>query len=120
MNMKDISKLTKVEGIKEKLATKIIEGIDENRDLINFLLDRVNIIKVGKESVVFTGFRNAAFKKHLNKKGIEVSDTVSKKTTLVITNDVNGSSVKLQKARANNIPIIDEHEAYVMFKYGKK
>ena len=112
-------KLTSIKGISDNTANKIVKGVNKNYDLIKFLLDNVKVIKPSKsnEIVVFTGFRNPSFVKHLNSNGIEVADGFNKEVTLVIARNPEGKSDKLDKARKNDIPIISEIEAYEKFDF---
>lgn len=61
-------------------------------------------------TVVFTGFRNADWEKHINAAGGKVTGSISKNTTLVVAADPNETSSKLQKAREFGIKIISRTE----------
>ena len=63
-----------------------------------------------------TGFRNAKFEKFMRKLGWECGE-VTKKTKLLIAENPEGKSGKLNKARELNIPIISIPEAYQMFDF---
>ena len=114
-------KLTKIKGISDNTADKIVKGVNKNLELIRFLLRNVKIINVNKigEVVLFTGFRNPKFTSFLNSKGIDVSDSFNKEVTLVIARNPEGKSDKLEKARKNNVQIISEIEAYDMYGFKK-
>lgn len=123
---KDIPKGVKnmmCNGFREATSKKILEGIRDNYELIKFLLDHMEVKhkkeKKASNVVVFTGFRNPAFKEHLEKMNIRVDDAVTKKTSLVIASDPNARSGKLEKARKLNIPILSMVEAYTEYGYNK-
>lgn len=110
-------------GFTESTSEKFLKGVFDNYDLITFLINHVKIEKAdrGKHDtngvIVFTGFRNPIFKKHLEKLGYQVDDSITKKTTLVIAFDPDARSGKLDKAREKGIPVTSMAEAYVMFKF---
>ena len=58
-----------------------------------------------KGLVCFTGFRDAALEKRLAAAGYEVTDTVTKKTTVLVIPDAGSESSKVDKAQKAQIPI---------------
>ena len=114
--------LCTIPGIKETTAKKIIDGIEENRDLIEFLLDHVKITKSKDVTlkVVFTGFRNKLFEEYLSSIGIEVANSVTGGVGLVIADNPTGNSGKIKKAHDHNIPVISVFEAYERFGFDSK
>ena len=59
-----------------------------------------------KGAICFTGFRNAALEKRLEEMGFSITNTLSKKTTvLVIPDGDDVESSKVVKARESGIPI---------------
>ena len=115
-----ISKLKSIDGIGGKTAMKIVEGVDENRHILEFLRKR---IKPEKETssqltVVFTGFRNPKFEKFLEEEhAFEVQNNINKSTKLLIAKNPNAVSEKIKFAKTNYIPIISMEDAYVRFGY---
>lgn len=110
----------KERGITNKLAENLEKGVRENYGLLQFLIRHINIKdepKNKKGVIVFTGFRNGAFKAFLEKHGFEVSDNISKKVNLVITDNIDSNTDKMKKAKKLSIPIINEYEAYSKFKF---
>jgi DNA ligase (NAD+) len=108
------------DGITLNLATILYEGVNENANLIMFLMNHVDVAKHKDETgeVVFTGFRNPKFQKHLLENyNLEVSTGVNKQTVLVIARDPSSDSGKLRKAREYNIPVISVPEAYEYYKF---
>lgn len=122
LNKLNVSQLYSIDGIGYKTAETIKEGVEQNYELIQFLLDNVKVVKgkKGKGNICFTGFRNVEFKAFLESKGYEVSDSVSKKVDLVIAENPNSTSSKIVKAREYGIPVISSAQAYVDFKFNKK
>ena len=58
------------------------------------------------EKIVFTGFRDKNLEKELEERGAEILTGVSKKTTILITNDLDDDSSKMVKARELGIRIV--------------
>lgn len=115
----DVKKLTDIHGIKEKTANKIIVGIISNMKLIEFLRKELEVGRDAKRysmKVLFTKVRpDERFEKFLDDKGIEVLSGYNKSVDLVITNDKNGESSKLEKARKDGKDILTLEEAYKAF-----
>jgi len=83
----------------------------------NITIKNTNKIKEEKTSndyegivAVFTGVRDDKLKKLIESSGGKVVSTFSGKVNLVITNNVDGNSSTLLKARENNIKIVDINE----------
>lgn len=115
-----INKLTNIATIKEKTAMKIMEGINRNIGLINFLCSELNITHNDRKytiKVCFTKVRDNDFEKFLDKKDILVLDSYSKEVDIVITLDKMSDSKKIEKARKDGKEIITLEEAYKLFKY---
>jgi DNA ligase (NAD+) len=115
-------KLLKIRGLGEKFVDKVLKGVDENRELIEFLLKRVKVTHDGKGKdalgyVVFTGFRNPDFEKHLEKGGIIIQNSVTKDTSFVIAKNPDANSSKILKAKEKGVQVIGVEDAYVRFNY---
>lgn len=114
-------KLCEIVGVSNKTAKKIYEGVKVAYPLIKFLLQELDIEETSTKKsnlvVVFTGFRNAKFKEYLESIGVEVADTITGKTKLIIAENPNSGSSKLKKAIEKGIPVIDVFNAYERFKY---
>ena len=65
----------------------------------------VKAITHAKGAICFTGFRDAALEKRLEAAGYEVTDSVTKKTTVLVIPDAGSESGKVEKARKAQIPI---------------
>lgn len=116
-----ISQLIKIPGVKEKTAQKIIEGVRENKKLITFLTEELNVIETkgvsnkARFSVCFTKIRDASKEKFIRECGGEVVDSISKSTTFLVVPSLDASSSKIDKAKKYGIKIvhIDDLEATV-------
>ena len=101
----------------------ISPNFGEDKELLEFILAHVKIVKASKKSkpdgtVVFTGFRNPKLEKFLLEHfNLEVRDSLTKDVTIVLALDKNAKSSKLEKARKYNFPIYDLHEACEKFGY---
>lgn len=117
----DIAKLSEVPGIGEATAAKVLQGIHDNRELIDFLLGKLDIVekKGGDMNIVFSGIRNRELSQHLENLGFEIKDSVNKKTKAVITKDADTVTTKTQKATELGIPVIDLVTAYKVFRFVK-
>lgn len=111
-----VDAFTVVPGIKEKTAMKIVNGINENIDLINFLEEELEIIpepKIkGNFSVVFTKIRDDDVEKFIKDNGGVVTDSLTKDTSLLIVPAIGVSSSKVTKAEKYGIPIVNVEDAY--------
>jgi hypothetical protein len=108
------------DGLTPHLATTVLQGVDENRKILEFLIQRVKVIKKieTKGEVVFTGFRNAKFQKYLmDEYQISVGDSVKKTTIMVIAENPNHVTGKLKKAIVLGIPVISVPEAFELYKF---
>lgn len=118
----DITSLTEIPGISDSKAQIIKKGVTDNKELLEFILANVKIVKASKVgkvegTIVFTGFRNPKLEEYLKQFNLEVSESVTKSTTAVLALDKNAKTGKLEKARKYNIPIYDLHEACEKFGY---
>jgi NAD-dependent DNA ligase len=105
-------------GITPNIAERLLKGIKENKKTLKFLMKNVKIKKEVKNEhgiIVFTGFRNARFKTHLEDLGYTVADSMSGSVNLVIAENPDGKTSKLEKARKLGIPIIGVSNAFEKF-----
>ena len=113
----DEEALTSIEGIGDEKASAIIEGINENRDTIDFLRKQLHLENPisTNMTVSFTGFRNKEFAQFLEEKGIEFSDSFKKTVSLLVVKNLKDElklpegerSKKVQKALDRDIKLID-------------
>ena len=112
--------LIKIKGIKEKTANRIIAGVLQNYDLIQFLRNELVVIHEDNKyemKVVFTGVRDKDFEKFLKSKNIDVASSYNKSVDIVICDDVDSGSSKITKAKKDNKTIITIDDAYSYFNY---
>jgi DNA ligase (NAD+) len=108
-----------VEGFDEKTAKKIVKGYPEFNKFLNYIESFVTLEeyktpitgKLTDKVFVFTGVRSIALEQQIEKAGGKIGSGVSSKTSYVVTNNVNGSSGKLDKARSLGIEIITLEQA---------
>lgn len=108
---KDRSMLTVLHGIGKKKAEQIISGINENKDLIKFLLDNeVEIYHREKTNalfhVCFTRVRDAELEEEIRQAGGAVDDAVSEHTDYVIVPEIGVKSHKVDMAHKYGTKII--------------
>lgn len=116
----DKKKLTKIAGIKDKTAEKIILGIISNAGIIEFLRLRLNVKHDNRKytiKVLFTKVRDEEFEKYLDTKDVLVMDGYSKAVDMVIVPDYATESSKVDKARKAGKEIVSIEDAYKMFQY---
>lgn len=108
------SDIKRIEGF-DKTSSRVVDGIEAFKDFYNNIEDYVTFAskeeiplsnKLNGHVVVMTGFRNKELQEKIEQYGGKVTSGVSKKTTIVIAEDVNSSSSKIKKAKELNIPVI--------------
>ena len=116
-----VNDLVKVEGIEAKTAAKIVEGYAGYEAFLDSIAGEYSFAEAKEvasggafegQTVVFTGFRDADAQSKIEAMGGHVGSSVSSKTTLLVTKDVNSTSGKIKKARDLGIEIIDPAELY--------
>lgn len=65
------------------------------------------------EVIVFSGFRDAVLKDKLIKRGADVANSLTSATTILVVDDVNGTSGKILKARKQGTKIIAKRDLVV-------
>lgn len=110
---------TVIPGIKDKTAKKLVDGINDNISLIQFLIQELSIQNEprssGSFSVVFTKIRNEEMEKMIEEYGGIVSDSLTKDTSILVIPEKGVNSSKVEKAKKYNIPVvpIDELKNYI-------
>jgi DNA ligase (NAD+) len=116
-------KLIKLGGIQQKTANKIINGINLNADLIEFLRSKHQLmreeVKEYKAKVYFTKVRDIEFENFLESQGIQSADSYSKDVDYLIVSSMGVTSSKTEKAKEQGRPIMTIEEAYNFFGYNK-
>lgn len=121
-NKNKTEKLTSIQGIKNKTAKKIINGLNDNIDTIKFLCSRLNIKHDNRKyniKVCFTKVRDKEFEKFLDSKQVLVLDNYNKNVDIIITLDKNSESGKIEKAKKDGKKILSINEAYTIFGFKK-
>jgi NAD-dependent DNA ligase len=114
---KNENALVGIHGIKEKLSSKVINGIYENRKLIEKLEEYLILTKEPKDvagtfKVTFTKVRDDELEKWIrDNKGVIDNDSVKKDTSLVIVPKLGVSSSKVKAAQKYGIPVVEISEA---------
>jgi DNA ligase (NAD+) len=119
-NKENWIELTKIEGIQENTAKKIIEGINDNLGIIEFLMKELKVIHDNKtydSKVLFTKVRDKEFESYLSNNNVLVLDSYSKDVDYVITLDSLPSSTKTVKAIKDGKEVIGITEAKQKFGY---
>ena len=116
----DIDFFTTIPGIKEKKATALVNGINNNRELIAklvVLLDLQNEPKVYKSdfTIYFTKMSHDEYAPLVEEYGGTVDNSFSKKTSLLVIPNSSVTSSKVDKAKKWGTPVItvDELEDYL-------
>jgi DNA ligase (NAD+) len=106
---KIVDKVLQADNIGVITAEIFTDFILDNRNLIRFLLDNMNIKmdKKYKGNVVFTGFRDDNLTKKLDEIGYEVSTNVTSNTVAVISATNNEKSTKCMEAKRKGKSIVN-------------
>ncbi len=112
-----VHKIMGVDGFDEITATQAVNVIDDFKDFFTEVKDYVTIaeeVEVGTslegQKICFSGIRDKELAAEIEAQGGTVQGSVSGKTTLLVTKDVNSTTGKPQKARDLGIEIIDIEE----------
>lgn len=108
---KAMNVLTIIPGIKDKTAQKIISGIKDNENLIEFLEDELIILEERKPknvkfTVVFTKVRDKELEEWTVENDGVVKDSVSKDIDVLVVPIIGVESSKVKKAQKYGIPVI--------------
>jgi len=119
-----MNQLLTVDGIAGKKAEMLVDYLKDTGKRIELqkLIEELSIYETYSSSpsgigkIVFSGFRNEEFKKYLESKGYEVTDSVSSKTSYLVVKEKGSGSSKEVKAIELGVPILGIEEALDMFK----
>ena len=115
-----VDELCEIPGIKKKKATKIIDGLNKNIDLIDYLLSHLDIKhddrKEGRFRVVFTKVRDSDLESWIRDHDGTVENDVKKVTDILIVPEIMTTSTKTQQASKYGIPMvsIDHAKEYII------
>lgn len=117
--------IAEIDGFAEKSAQAIVQGLDQNKSLIQSLLEAGITLTVSDTPAALAGQTIGVFvvtgslskpradiEQDIRKNGGKLGATVSKQTKALITNDQESSSSKFKKAKELGIPIWSEDKLY--------
>jgi NAD-dependent DNA ligase len=129
MYIPSVSELNAIDGVSTKTADAFIKGLVIYRQMkmsLNLQCDKHKIQKVAEkvnkstkmdaQVVVFTGFRDKDMEKFIEENGGSIGDTITKKTTILVTKDGAKTTSKVDKAVLNGIVVYNKTE--FVSKYG--
>jgi NAD-dependent DNA ligase len=119
-----IIKITKIKGMSLNSATQFIEKLPLFLDFLNKILNETQLKKIlspikkeiisnhilYKKTIVMTGFRNQELTKKIENVGGVISNIITNKTFILITQNLNIINTKMREAKKINIPILSMEE----------
>lgn len=117
-----VQDIANIKGFAEKTAQAVVQGLEENRELIAALHEigvdprwqqSSSAQKYEGQTFVITGsFRRSRTEmtQMLKKAGAKVSSSVSKNTMALVISDIDSTSSKAKKAKELNIPLWSEED----------
>ncbi len=108
--------LSRISGVGLSTVQAIIDGFMNYNDEVVAVLTKIKLsnyrLQANKPKVALTGTRDPVIMSIINEAGYDCSDkyTVTKETALLITNDKNSNSGKMQKAKKYGVPIYTPEE----------
>lgn len=129
------NKIIKLDGFQDKTVQKFVDGFQQFIKFFNkvnkyidlsYLKDNINTTATATttatkelfkdQKIVMTGFRSAEITELIEKNGGEISNSVSRNTTLLICNDdADESTSKYEKAKKLSIPIMTKSQFMKMY-----
>ena len=126
-NQTIINKIILIEGFDVKTAEYFVNGLDNfiilfnnlspnirkqlrQSQLIEKIIDIDIDIKFNNKIFVFSGFRNKEWEQIIESKGGKIGSTISSKTNMLITSELDNTSSKVLKAKSLNIKIMTKNE----------
>lgn len=110
-----VEKLVKIQGVGEITAMAVIKGLLEFQDSVGVKISYIKSPKIvctgEKYYVCMTGFRDKELEKAFLERGHEVLSGVTSKCNLLITENLDGTSSKMKKAKEMKIRIVLREKA---------
>lgn len=110
-----VEKLVKIQGVGEITAMAFIKGLLEFQDSVGVKISYIKSPKIvctgEKYYVCMTGFRDKELEKAFLERGHEVLSGVTSKCNLLITENLDGTSSKMKKAKEMKIRIVLREKA---------
>jgi len=106
-------KLSEIKGIGKSKAKSIIDGVNENIDLLKYLFKNLDIYHEDNKSkfkVCFTMFRDSSFEKYIISMGGSITERFSSDVNYLIVPNKSISSAKTAAAEKHGIPVVTEEE----------
>ena len=114
-----IQKIIEVEGYSQKTATQLVKHLPtfnqwlKSHPSLKYSIDKKETStssktngKMKDQFVIFTGVRDADLESKIIKEGGTIVNSVTSKTTLLITKDLTSNSSKVKKAKELGITIM--------------
>lgn len=106
--------VTDIRGFKTSLAQQFVDGLPAFRKFygkLGIVARPPKVVKVKGQAyrgqtVVFTGFRDAAMEEKIVQQGGTVGHSVNKNTTILVVKDPSAGTTKIQKAEALGVKIM--------------
>ena len=104
--------LGKIKGVGPETISAVVEGFANYRDDVKFVMSNLHVINSSEVAelpkVAITGMRDPSIIEMLRSQGYDCSDKygVTKEIVMLITNDYNSTSGKMEKAKKYGIPIM--------------
>lgn len=121
-----VNMIDDIPGFDEIMAKKFVNNLDKFNEFMEMvptniknklILDTIpikkksiNKVNLSNVKIVFTGFRNKDWQKVITDYGGEVTESVSKNTTLLVCENINDKGNKIIKALKLGIKIIGKNE----------
>ena len=125
LNIDDID-ITDISGIDEITNNKFIKGMKKFKKFYNDISNYININNINKiyndneiynkkdifkdMIIVFSGFRNKKWEDFIENNGGKINNNVSSKTNLLIVDNIDSISSKIETAKKLKINIIDKNQ----------
>ena len=112
-----IEKITQLDGFKDKTAKLFVPYIPKFMKFLKYIkqtdkLNKVVVKNVDKshplynKKIVITGFRDKELQQKLDKIGVKLGTSVSKKTFVVLVKDMDDDTGKADKARSLGVKLM--------------
>ncbi len=126
-NQMIINKIILIEGFDVKTAEYFVNGLDKFIILFNNLSPNIRKqlrqsqliektsdididLRFNNKIFVFSGFRDKEWEKIIESNGGKIGSTISSKTNILITSELDNSSSKVLKAKSLNVKIMTKEE----------
>lgn len=114
-----IEKIKEIDGFDEITATLFASNFSDFKKFYDEIKSHIKLkdrksksikSKLSGKKVVFSGFRDKEFEEKAKDMNIKITTSVSKNTDLVVVDDINSTSSKIEKAKELGLVIITREE----------